>query len=73
MIADGLTTADRSSYLRHVLRKSLLHVVRHPDIEWVYVEEKRREADRKREYVMAHRRAKKGNQPSVVAPACEEG
>ena len=59
MIADGLTKADRSSYLRYVLHRGVLHVVRHPAIEWVCTEERRRTNEQKKLYVLAHRKAKK--------------
>ena len=38
MIADPLTKGGPGNYLAHVLRTGMFHIVKHPDIEWVYLE-----------------------------------
>ena len=55
MLADCLTKNTSSRYLAYVMREGLFHLIRHPDIEWVYVEEKQREQIKKREYIQKYR------------------
>ena len=59
MIADGLTKNIPNRYLSSVIRSGVLHLVKHPDIEWVFEEEKVRDREKKKKYVLEHRALKK--------------
>jgi hypothetical protein len=59
MIADPLTKASPGNYLSHVLRTGVFHITRHPEIDWVYLEEKEREKLKLRDFLIEHRRAQK--------------
>ena len=47
------------NYLAHVMRTGELYIIKHPDIEWVFLEEKERDKDKKRDYIIEHRHSAK--------------
>lgn len=55
MLADGLTKNVESRYQPFVMRTSVLHWVKHPDIERVYREEREREKLKRKRYSMENR------------------
>ena len=73
MLADALTKSTDSQYLSHVVSTGRFHVVRHPDIEWIYVEEKRQEKERKKEYIKENQRKRRGASAVASQQAADTG
>lgn len=62
MLADSLTKNVASRYLPFVMRVGVLHLVKHPDIEWVFLEEKERDKLKRKQFYLENRAKKKVRQ-----------
>lgn len=74
VLAGSLTKNVASRYLPFLMRVGVLHLVKHPDIDWVFLEEKERDKLKRKHYYLENRAKKKARQveSETEAPALDE-
>lgn len=69
MLADNLTKNVASKYQPFVMRVGVLHLVKHPDIEWVFFEEQERGKLKRKQFYLENRAVEKVRQEESEAEA----